>query len=97
MAAEVENGFSLWLKSLGLLKYLGQFVANGYDDLDLLRSMNTDELKSLIDTLGIGMKGHILKLEKSIHALQNASTTTRSTSSVSKEKKPAEKKQEQTC
>ena len=62
MENTMENRFSLWLKSIGLLKYSGQFVANGYDDLDLLTSMNTDEVKSMIETLGIGMKGHILKL-----------------------------------
>lgn len=98
MAADMENRFSLWLKSIGLLKYSGQFVANGYDDLDLLTSMDADELKSMIETLGIGKKGHILKLEKSVHALQNLSgpSTGSTNTSVLKERKPTEKKLMQT-
>lgn len=71
MAADMEDKFASWLKSVGLDKYSAQFASNGYDDLDLLSTLDTGEVKSMIDTPGIGMKGHVLKLEKSIHAFQN--------------------------
>ena len=86
MAADMEDKFASWLKSVGLDKYSAQFASNGYDDLDLLSTLDTDEVKSIIDTPGIGMKGHVLKLEKSTHALQN----TYGSNCILKEKDPTD-------
>lgn len=60
--------------------------------------MDVEELRSMIETLGIRMKGYILKLEKSIHALQNLSgpSTGSTNNSVLKDRKPTEKKLMQT-
>ena len=40
-----ENNFMDWLESSSVKEYAAQFSENGYDDLDLLQTLNEGEIK----------------------------------------------------
>ena len=67
-----ENNFMDWLESSSLKEYAAQFSENGYDDLDLLKTLNEGESKAMIKNLKIEKPGHVLKIKKCIDQLKNA-------------------------
>lgn len=62
--------FSEWLRSSNLIEYAENFKDNGFDDLDLLKSMEEDEISGMIEALGIKKRGHVLKLKKCLSWLK---------------------------
>jgi hypothetical protein len=56
--------FSEWLLSSNLTEYSEKFSENGFDDLNLLKSMDEGEISSMIEDIGIEKRGHIIKLKK---------------------------------
>ena len=53
-------------------EYAAQFSENGYDDLNLLKTLNEGEIKEMIKNLKIEKPGHVLKIKKCIDQLKNA-------------------------
>ena len=47
-----------WLESIGLPQYVNHFLENGYDDMDSLWDLNSDDL----DAIGIKLPGHRKKI-----------------------------------
>ena len=65
-----SNEFSEWLRSSNLTEYAEKFSENGFDDIDLLKSMDEGEITSMIEDIGIEKRGHyenkeMLKLAES--------------------------------
>ena len=54
MTDEVKS----WLESIGLAQYVSHFLENGYDDMDSLWDLNSDDL----DAIGIKLPGHRKKI-----------------------------------
>ena len=68
-SVHLSNEFNEWLWSSNLTEYAKKFKENGFDDLDLLKSMDEGEISSLIEDLGIEKRCHInevFKLVKNI-------------------------------
>lgn len=63
-SVHLSNEFNEWLRSSNLTEYAEKFKENGFDDLDLLKSMDEGEISSMIEDLGIEKRGHIMKLKK---------------------------------
>ena len=52
-SVHLSNEFNKWLRSSNLTEYAEKFKENGFDDLDLLKSMDEGEISSMIEDLGI--------------------------------------------
>ena len=52
-----------WLNKQSLSQYFTNFIANGYDDMDIICDMNQDDLKQI----GIDKVGHLKKILKAIN------------------------------
>ena len=48
-----ETNFIDWLGSSGLKKCAARFSANSYDDLDLIKTIDEDEIKEMIKNIRI--------------------------------------------
>jgi hypothetical protein len=68
--------FSEWLLSSNLTEYAKKFSKNGFDDLNLLKSMDEGEISSMIEDIGIEKQGHIIKLKKCLDWLKAPVTQT---------------------
>ena len=69
-SVHLSNEFNEWLRSSNLTEYAEKFKGNGFDDLDLLKSMDEGEISSMIEDLGIEKRGHIMKLKKCLSWLK---------------------------
>lgn len=59
------------MESSGLKEYAAWFSENGYDDLNLIKILDDDEIKEMIKNLKIEKPGHVLRLKKCITVLNN--------------------------
>ena len=66
MAAEKE--FESFLQSINLAEdYLERFNASGFNDIELVKSLELDEQRQMFDLVGLsGKPGHLLKFKKAI-------------------------------
>jgi hypothetical protein len=71
-----SNEFSEWLRSSNLTEYAEKFSENGFDDIDLLKSMDEGEITSMIEDIGIEKRGHIMKIKKCLNWLKAPVTQT---------------------
>jgi len=63
----VSSALAMWLShDCGFPQYIGCFVSNGYDRLEIIKEMTRAEL----DEIGITLKGHQFKIAKEIEKLQ---------------------------
>ena len=69
MAAANEM-FDSWLSSTNLQEYAERLKQNGFDDIDLLKQMDHEEIEEMILLIGMEKKGHILKLKKCLMGLK---------------------------
>jgi hypothetical protein len=72
MAAKASE-FESFLKSLNFAEeYLQRFVQAGFDDLDLIKSLEPEELQHMFDLVGLSAKpGHVLKFKKAVVSSNN--------------------------
>ena len=68
--AVVNERFDSWLSSTNLREYAERLKQNGYDDIDLLKQMDHEEIEDMILLIGMEKKGHILKLKKCLMGLK---------------------------
>lgn len=70
MAAS-ENEFEAFLQSINLaVEYFERFKETGFDDIDLIKSLEPGELQNMFDMVGLAAKpGHVLKFKKAIAQL----------------------------
>ena len=70
MAAS-ENEFEAFLQSINLaVEYFERFKETGFDDIDLIKSLEPGELQNMFDMVGLSAKpGHVLKFKKAIAQL----------------------------
>lgn len=70
MAAS-ENEFEAFLQSINLaVEYFERFKETGFDDIDLVKSLEPGELQHMFDLVGLVAKpGHVLKFKKAIAQL----------------------------
>ena len=61
-----------WLGSRGLKEYAAQFSENDCDELNLLKTLDKDEIKEMIKNLKIEKPGHVVKLKKCSDQWKNA-------------------------
>ena len=71
-----SNEFSEWLRSSNLTEYAEKFSENGFDNIDLLKSMDEGEITSMIEDIGIEKRGHIMKIKKCLKWLKAPVTQT---------------------
>ena len=62
--------FDSWLSSTNLQEYAERLKQNGFDDIDLLKQMDHEEIEQMILLIGMEKKGHILKLKKCLMGLK---------------------------
>eukprot|EP00794_Sanderia_malayensis_P001759 gene1759-1960_t len=65
-----EESFDSWLSSTNLQEYAERFKQNGFDDIELLKQMDHEEIEAMILLIGMEKKGHILKLKKCLMGLK---------------------------
>ena len=66
----MSNPWVTEIQSSHLTEYAEKFKENGFDDLDLLKSMDEGEISSMVEELGIEKRGHIMKLKKCLSWLK---------------------------
>lgn len=59
-SVHLSNEFNEWLRSSNLTEYAEKFKENGFDDLDLLKSMDEGEISSMIEDLGSQSKSEVI-------------------------------------
>ena len=92
MAAS-EGKFQAFLKSINLdVEYFERFKETGFDDVDLVKSLEPEELQHMFDLVGLAAKpGHILKFKKAVAQLH--APTPQRNSNVSQSSVPQKKVQ----
>lgn len=92
MAAS-ENEFVAFLQSINLaVEYFERFKETGFDDIDLIKSLEPGELQNMFDMVGLAAKpGHVLKFKKAIAQL--TAPTQQSTRNVDQSSIPQKKVQ----
>ena len=68
--AVVSKRFDSWLSSTNLREYADRLKQNGFDDIDLLKQLDHEEIEDMILLIGMEKKGHILKLKKCLMGLK---------------------------
>jgi hypothetical protein len=70
--ADNNHSFESFLSSLNFTnEYLQRFKDTGFDDMELLKSLNTDELQRMFNLIGLtGKPGHLMKFKKALIQLQ---------------------------
>ena len=68
--AVVNERYDSWMSSTNLREYAERLKQYGFDDIDLLKQMNHEEIEEMILLIGMEKKCHILKLTKCLMGLK---------------------------
>lgn len=73
-----ENEFESFLQSISLAgEYLERFKETGFNDVELVKSLESEEQRQMFDLVGLSAKpGHLLKFKKSIASYVRDTTAT---------------------
>lgn len=71
--AATESAFEAFLKSINLAEeYFEQLKKTGFEDIDLVKSLEPEELQNMFDLVGLSAKpGHVLKFNKAVNIAQH--------------------------
>lgn len=71
-----DNTIESFLSSLNFVEeYLQRFKDSGFDDLELIKSLDTEEKQQMFEVVGLSRKpGHLLKFKKGLCSLEPPST-----------------------